>query len=217
MPTLNFKAKMIAPDLEKEIKKEIRAKIKNFWQSKSEQIRLGCSKIYFKHIKAHQTYIDLENQTRFKGEMGVTEAVLANFMEDLEARLDDLFEADYVAHAGSNDLGGVLAYIPNYQDYVYEMEGIEYTTSPNRNEETFNIPWLKWLLRDGTNDVVFDYHFIPSSSRISRTGLGLMMPGGSFSVDPQYAGIHNNNWFTQAADNARPEIMNFIVDILKEL
>lgn len=217
MPTISFKAKLKADSLELQIKREIREKIRDHWKKKSTVIRRECAKIYFKHIKQHETYIALDTDPLFIGQMGVTEGMLSEFMDDLKSRLYELFQTEYVGHAGGNDLGGIMAYIESYQEYVYELDYAGYTSTNRKNETTY-VPWLRWLLSQGTKDVVFEFHFVPSNdNRFSRTGLGLMVPGGSFAVSPTHAGTYNSNWFTEAADSARPEIMEFMIEKLNEL
>ena len=216
MPTINFKAKLITDSLDLQIKREIRERLRDNWKKKSNAITSRAAEIYFEHIKDHPTYTALENESRFIGQMGVTEGMLASFMADLESRLKQLFQVEFVGHAGGNDLGGLRAYIESYQEYVYELDMAGYTSTNKKDESTY-VPWLRWLLSQGTKDVVFEYHFVPTNSKESRTGFGLMVPGGSFAVDPRYAGTYNDNWFTQAADTARPEIMQFMLEKLEEL
>jgi hypothetical protein len=219
MADINFKAKMIAPNLESDIKKELRAKIKKFWDFKSDIIRVQSAKILYKHIVNHPTYSSLESGI-LKGELGLTDEVLSNFMDNLESSLDQFFQVKYVGNTGSDDLGGILAYVDSFADNFENLDGSDYHNNSKNEEATKLIQWLKWLTRYGTQEIVFGYRFFERGGR-GRSGRGIMIPsklsGYAYSVNSEFAGTLNDNWFTQSADQARPEIISMILNILREI
>lgn len=41
--------------------------------------------------------------------------------------------------------------------------------------------------------------------------------GYAYSVNSEFAGTLNNNWFTESAEEAKPEIINMILQYLREI
>jgi hypothetical protein len=60
-----------------------------------------------------------------------------------------------------------------------------------------DLHWLDWLLKRGDNIIVVNYQYNPISG-LGRSGLGIMVPGGSFRVPPQFSGTDDNNFITRA-------------------
>jgi hypothetical protein len=78
------------------------------------------------------------------------------------------------------------------------------------------VPWLQWLLLDGSKILIRDYavQFGPNSR--SRTGNAIMISSEkqNWRVPSEFAGTVNNNWITRAIDRLDPILLN---DIEKEL
>lgn len=72
----------------------------------------------------------------------------------------------------------------------------------------YELPWLEWLLLNGTAIIVDDYEVIIGPNPRSRTGYAVMAPSASngWSVPPQFAGSINDNWITRSLSKAKPEI-----------
>lgn len=57
------------------------------------------------------------------------------------------------------------------------------------------LPWLSWLLTEGDNFIIVDFHY--SESSIGRSGYaGIMKKGGRWRVPPEYAGTISDNFLT---------------------
>lgn len=118
----------------------------------------------------------------------------ATFNGGIESNLSiGIIQSDY-----SDILGSDYA-------YVYDNVG------------NYKLPWLQWLLLDGTKPIVDNHRvlFTNKSSR-SRTG-GAIMVGStrSWSVPPQHAGTMEDNWITREIDKNQDVIEQFLKDILK--
>lgn len=212
MADINFKAKLIVTNFDNEIKRQIRARIKEQWINQSDEIRRLASIIFYEEIKAHPTYEDLATQGGYlRGALGVTNQLLDNFMDNLRDAIPEMFQIKYVAHTGATDLGGILAYINDFQDQFNNLtEGTDYTST---GRHAGYVPWFRWLMREGMQDVVFDFYFMQRDGS-GRTNQGLMIPntkGRNFHIDSPYAGVPNDNWFTEAAEIARPKIIEMIL------
>lgn len=75
--------------------------------------------------------------------------------------------------------------------------------------------WLRWLLIEGDSVIITDYSYSVEGQGKSRTGLGVMISGGSWRVPPEFAGNIKNNWITRAIDKAMPQIEATVTRIMK--
>jgi len=60
-----------------------------------------------------------------------------------------------------------------------------------------DLHWLEWLLKRGDRTIIANYEYNPITG-LGRSGLGIMIPGGSFRVPPQFSGTEDNNFITRA-------------------
>jgi hypothetical protein len=60
-----------------------------------------------------------------------------------------------------------------------------------------DLHWLEWLLKRGDSIIVTNYQYNPSTG-LGRSGLGNMIPGGTFRIPPQFSGTEDNNFITRA-------------------
>jgi hypothetical protein len=76
----------------------------------------------------------------------------------------------------------------------------------------YKIDWLSWLLQEGTASVIRGYEVVYTNAPYSRSGYALMKPvlGGSFAVNPAYAGTKTNNFITRAMAASEDRFLNII-------
>ena len=84
------------------------------------------------------------------------------------------------------------------------------------SEKGTDLNWLKWLLLEGDTIIIGDYHVVLGASPRSRTGMAVMVRGGSWRVPPEYAGNIKNNWITRAIDGASEQINKTILAAIGE-
>lgn len=77
-----------------------------------------------------------------------------------------------------------------------------------------DLHWLDWLLKRGDNIIVFNYQYNPRTG-LGRSGLGNMIPGGSFRVPPQFSGTEDDNFITRAftGDTQNKQISEILQDL----
>ena len=63
------------------------------------------------------------------------------------------------------------------------------------------LEWAKWILLGGNGTIVGGFDFAPVTSPFSRTGGGLMRPGGGWRMPPGLSGTANDNILTRALEN----------------
>jgi hypothetical protein len=83
------------------------------------------------------------------------------------------------------------------------------------NERGYSLPWLEWLLLDGTKTIVSDYDVLFGPNSRSRTGFAVMTPSSTGWKVSEYNGTRGDNWITRAIDRAGPEIEKILEGALK--
>jgi hypothetical protein len=80
----------------------------------------------------------------------------------------------------------------------------------------YSLPWLKWLLLDGTAIIIDNYIVTMGYNKYSRTGGAVMTrTGGAWRVPSQYSGNFDDNWITRSIESSRDEIDNLLIRAFK--
>lgn len=99
----------------------------------------------------------------------------------------------------------IIRGVPSHFNDALALPEAEFVSSPSRSI----IPWLRWLLFEGSNILIEDYiverNMNARQLKISRTGLAVMekKQGANFSIRPSAAGTVDNNIITRAIDRAK--------------
>tara|TARA_B100000131_G_C18121809_1_gene613196 strand:+ start:3013 stop:3741 length:729 start_codon:yes stop_codon:yes gene_type:complete len=74
-----------------------------------------------------------------------------------------------------------------------------------------SLNWLYWLLIRGDSPIIIGHRYIALAGE-GRTGGGVMRPGGSFRIPPEYSGIETDNFITRAFSDelAQKELSSII-------
>jgi len=83
------------------------------------------------------------------------------------------------------------------------------------NKRGYTLPWLRWLLLDGSATIIESHQVVIGSNPRSRTGLAVMRPGPGWSVPKRYAGIRTDNWITRAIEAGQQQIIQLIEGAIK--
>lgn len=68
-----------------------------------------------------------------------------------------------------------------------------------QDSKGYTMPWLKWLLTQGTSPIVKNFEVKLGPNPRSRTGMAIMVESSdNWSVPAQFAGVQENNWITRA-------------------
>lgn len=72
----------------------------------------------------------------------------------------------------------------------------------------YSLPWLQWLLLDGTAIVVDNYDVFIGPNTRSRTGFAIMRgtENRGWGVPPEYAGTISDNWITRAIESCKKDV-----------
>lgn len=83
----------------------------------------------------------------------------------------------------------------------------------NDQRRGYSLPWLRWLLLDGSYPLVKNHQVMLGSNPRSRTGMAVMVeePSQSWSVPKRFAGTINDNWITRSLELSKDLINNSII------
>lgn len=82
-------------------------------------------------------------------------------------------------------------------------------------ESNYNLPWLKWLLLDGSATIVPRHDVVFGPNPNSRTGGAVMRPSDAgWKVPAEYAGTISDNWITRAIGDASSDIQQLLTRAL---
>ena len=71
-------------------------------------------------------------------------------MDDVQTIIEEKMECRYIGGSGSNDLGGIALVFESVEDNISLSDGADF-----KSEGGHYIPWFNWLLKYGTQDIVF--------------------------------------------------------------
>lgn len=111
-------------------------------------------------------------------------------------------KASFTAQMIKSDFSDVLG-----TDYAYVNDSLR----------GYSLPWLEWLLLDGTKTIVKNYQVVLGQNRVSRTGMAIMRQSASsgWSVPSEFAGSIADNWITRAIDRSEPQILALLEEAFK--
>ena len=198
-----------ANQISKEILNIILKEMQPAWEKSTKKITAGLPDVVIDGIKAQPEYTSLLSST-LKFEFGLTNAITkVNDIINIWAR-NITVDNESPKIRGSQ----IVAF---YSISMIDSDYADVLGSPSAQQliDGGNIPWLRWLLLEGGKVLVpsYDVKFGPNPN--SRTGGAVMVEGGSYRVDPKYAGTASNNWVTRAVGSVNNNIEKLITDSLR--
>jgi hypothetical protein len=77
-------------------------------------------------------------------------------------------------------------------------------------EKGQQLPWLSWLLVEGDSIIVAEWSV--EYGPYGRSGGARMVPGGAFTIDPQYSGTISDNFVSRALEGVNEKILKALVE-----
>lgn len=81
-----------------------------------------------------------------------------------------------------------------------------------RTATGYVLPWMRWLLLEGTRTIVSSYTYEPDNS--GRSGGGTMRLGGIWRVPPEFSGTASENFVTRIFQNKDRQIQPILKGLL---
>lgn len=146
---------------------------------------------------------------------GISDASPA--LENILKTVKDGIEVSVQPGVGTNSYGimvvGIL--LGDFSD-ILNAQGAEYTSVGKKRTAT--IPWLRWLLFEGSNLILGDVeiNLKRASRKGSRTGRAIMVhpkvrPAHGWAV-PEFWGTRENNWLTRALEPVGEQVPDIIFE-----
>lgn len=190
-------------EIQTAILKAMLPQIDSFMGSVADRIKKNLPELISQAILAQPEYVSLTNGT-LKLELGIP---------DPEQRIQELiniwinniqisYQKPKIVSAKIKSTISVRAIKADFRDVLGNdlAEVVDFNTGSV-------IPWLEWLLLEGTSTLVKDYEVSFGPNPRSRTGYAIMVDSdSSWSVPSQYAGTLSDNWITRAINNYKDDI-----------
>ena len=191
MSNISINLKDLQKNIDQQLSKTINTRLPNIQRALNQQIE----KIVFQRLVSGLPSI----QGRDLAEIGVP---------DINTRLTSIVQA--IASnvrvkiiPGKNLAINITILEQDYSDVLSLPEAVYAYTSANGSGV---LEWLKWILLGGSGQIIGGFEFSPLASPFSRTGGGLMVAGGGWSVPPSLSGTATNNILTRALENIQADI-----------
>lgn len=189
--------KALAQDLNKNLKKntnKAKAKIKALipnWISEQPEIASLLDENNPESLNSQFTFLDGESNRAVSAILiAMSEAVEIEF-EKIKDNLD----------------GGIFFYIQpdNFANILSLSEAV-------LKRKSQPLPWLDWLLTQGSRTIVFDYEY--SSDTSGKPGGGSVSLGKIRRVPPEFSGSPDNNFITRALSNREKELIPILQEAI---
>jgi len=130
----------------------------------------------------------------------------------IDAVINEWIENIAVAYNSSGGQFGNLTIGIIDSDYSDVLTLPEASFSYSSRRGSGVLDWLRWLLLEGTNAIVRDYDFTSTTTRGSRTGLGIMVSrqGNAWTVPSEFSGTAGDNFVLRSLQSIDEEINNIV-------
>jgi hypothetical protein len=207
----------IAKAIEKELFKALQKYFGIDFYKLTSELLIDIKRIIKKNIEDHPTFISMLHGDLLP-ELGLPpdtkEWAATNMLDLIVDGLDIKVTPSQVISGTAIDLH-IIWTNDKIMELVFRGEGIyiSYGRGVDGALRPVSVPWLEWLLTEGTAEVVSTHHieFGDFTRQGSRTGLALMKRPGTWHMPEKYAGTINDNFITQAIASSKHEIEQFLV------
>lgn len=195
----------------KHIEVEISDNFEKAFKKLDKKVIKQVGKIIERSIKEHPIYLRLTNRSdSVYHQIGIP---------DIKARIDNIIKLiinelkfEYKLPRGrAKNVSFKLTILDLDFNKLLESESATFVT-----EKGYELDWLRWILLDGNAPVILDFRYKGFKSENSRTGLGIMVPKGTWAVPPTVSGVIDDNWITQAIYDIDSEISTLIESAIAE-
>jgi hypothetical protein len=190
--------------IEQQLKRQVAAKLRSAAINVLPIINAYIAKMYRK-----ADFVESINSGLLQAQFGLTSSRAKAATDSIIADLISNTKAEFIPGTG-NILGTLRVTIKT------GLSESVFTDAEYKSGE-YEIPWLTWLLKKGTQVVVMNHSVDYTNSPRSRSGKALMVEdGGVFRVDPKYAGSPGDNVITRAICSEVKAIQNIMVQEVKK-
>ena len=212
---MRFSIKIIESDKEIALRigNALIPQVRQYMSKTMDKIRKGLPDIIYQAIISSPEYSSILSGL-LKYEFGIPDSLskLDGLLNVWTQNLSVTYTPPLVNYNGSVSSSVTIAMIKS--DFS-DVLGTDYASVVDR-KRGYILPWLSWLLLEGSVTIVNGHQVIFGSNPRSRTGLAVMRKGGNgWKVPKRFAGTSNDNWITRAIASSEKDIYNFIQKAMK--
>jgi hypothetical protein len=192
--------------IEQQLKRQVAVKLRSAAINVLPAINTYIAKIY-----RQADFVESLNSGLLQAQFGLTSSRAKAATDSIIADLISNTKAEFIPGNNANILGTLRVTIrTGLSESVF--------TDAEYKSGQYEIPWLTWLLKKGTQVVVMDHSVDYTNSPRSRSGKALMIEdeGGVFRVDPKYAGSPGDNVISRMICSEVKAIQNSMVQEVKK-
>lgn len=208
MTTFNIKILETQKEIEQEILKALRPQVDSLMQSAIRRLKVSIPEIVSKAIYESATFQSLSSgQLRLEFGISDAQAKVAGLLSIWIKNMQFQYEKPAVATKGIKSRLSINMIKSDFSDVLGSDYAEVYAS------KGYTLPWLKWLLLDGTANIVNAYDVFIGPNYRSRTGMAIMKKSVSgWSVPSEFAGTQNDNWITRAIEAASSDIETALME-----
>lgn len=214
-------------ELEKGLKEELRKITSKYISDLIKRIRPSIVSIidyYIKTAPEAESLTDLRGRLRLDLGVENPESIIPVIAGYITSKINFVKK-----DATANSLGGMALYLLRREG----IQGVADHPLGSYESKAGTIPWLRWLLLEGSGILIQNYEvrYYNSIQKNSRSRFALMVQpttiaarvkyskfydGGyfkgvdGFNISPEFSGTEEDNWITRSFDRAIPQINEII-------
>ena len=187
--------------------------LSNTLTKSAQKITIELRKIVKEAIEATPEYDSLNNK-RLSWELGLVDGknridgIIKIWTDNINVRIQQPRARGAGIFAGIE----IKMIRTDYSDVLASNEAV-FTTGKG-----VDLEWLRWLLTEGSSDIVLGYRVRVAPNRRSRTGHALMLEDDrkNWRIPPEFSGTPRNNFLTRALNSVKKDMESAIENELSK-
>lgn len=196
-------------EIAQKVAKALLPDIKNYMKNAIDNIKKDLPAVIYNGILNSPEYVSITGG-QLKYELGIPdpEAKIASLLQTWTDNVYVTYVPPAITTSGSIKSSFDVSMVKtDFSDVLSSDDAFVFD-----QERGYSLPWLKWLLLDGTVPIIKDHQVIIGRNNRSRTGMAVMRQSRnkSWAVPGKFAGTEADNWITRAIDASKSDVESLI-------
>lgn len=208
MYTLKLKLLETRPQIKKKILTALAEKLRPVMRTVAEQTKARVLAQLDDEIRNDPIVVELSTRGNLFGEIGVPDILMRiDSIVDIWKTKTEFIVKDVVVSKGGI-VGGFTLKVINYNDALLSNDSVFLASSKDGGYHY--LPWLRWLLFNDDQDIVYDYDFYAKEG-YGRTTKGVMIANsGRGYWEPPISDDENDNFVERTVNKIALQIPNYV-------